>query len=785
MTKQRALRRRSKTNPNNNLSTRLSDSRASLLQYNHLLKVNKIAVQSWLGHVKYIGCHAKFSDDYQHIMLSRTWGKLFQITVGSAFTLILLFAFFFYLSESVHNPKFSFFMSWNLSAQTFLTIGYGNLCPNTFFGNIAVYFEVFLSMAFGALLTGIVFLKFSKAKSPVIFSENMCVSNDANGRPVLRARICLARNNALLLLPRYEMSLVILEESFEGSHMIRLRNLSLQNSSILFNANMNLTHVLDENSPLYKHWKHLYTVMKSGFDFPKSRWNLAILVTCVGVEEAFQTEVRSEAVYYTSNLKFDYDFGDMFDAEGAFQRPEGYLASMHILKLSNVAPSKYRLTLDMLIEIKNALKETGVAEPVRDAGTGVHDIEMAERHADDLGHEFGRDMRDLEEEKSEPEESDEDITAAADSLVAKESGFCHKYFHWNKHDNFDPENEKGAQRRDHETRVFLRSLDSSSIFLWVSQILFHGSTWYWYTLKSSVVGVSAFIFSVYTLMTMAFATFILFDPIAFTDGEKNIANGNNSSVQTKSTTFTDAFDFATQTLSSVGYGILSPKTTYAHIVVSVLGFLGWVCISTMSGIVWSRFAKPKVRILFAKNVVVTMWNGERVLMIRLAGLFRSKPITECTIDGSALLNVTGGNCRKNNILKFVRKTNPIFNLPGTFMHVIDETSSLYNIRTESQALDAGLLLSFTATGFDSCFQDTVYTKATYSMKRKQILFDQHYRDILGFHEDYVVVDMHFFHETRKDPPSFLTYCFVRRFFRVLRSMIENRAKERQNLIADD
>ena len=91
-------------------------------------------------------------------------------------------------------------------------------------------------------------------------------------------------------------------------------------------------------------------VIAKGHHFP--------LVTCVGVEEAFQTEVRSETVYYTSSLRFDMDFGDMFDEPGAFLNlPDTYRDSMDILKISDIVLTRHELKSESLLWIKNMLKD--------------------------------------------------------------------------------------------------------------------------------------------------------------------------------------------------------------------------------------------------------------------------------------------------------------------------------------------------------------------------------------------------------------------------------------------
>ena len=319
-----------------------------------------------------------------------------------------------------------------------------------------------------------------------------------------------------------------------------------------------------------------------------------------------------------------------------------------------------------------------------------------------------------------------------------------------------------------------------------SQVLCHGSTWYWYALQSKPSHVLACLLLFYVCLTSIFAILILVDSTAFIGDGLYEVKSNISAAQVVYNEFSVAFYFATQTLSTVGYGTLSPKSDYANWVVCVAGFFGWLGISTLSGITWSRFAKAQSRMIFSKHVVITSWNGERVLLVRVAGLFRAKPITECSLTGSAILKKPGVGYMKSYDLQFVRATNPIFNIPGTFMHIIDEASPLHDIYGELEAEIANLILSFVATGFDSAFKSTVYSSTYYLAARKEILFGYHYHDMICFHDDYVVVDMHYFHKTRKDAPSFLTYITVRSFFRRMKKMIHyNKSlKEGVNLIGE-
>ena len=117
------------------------------------------------------------------------------------------------------------------------------------------------------------------------------MTNSSNGQPILKFRFCLSRNGAMLLLPKYEMNLIMVEESYEGTRMIRLRKLKLQSSgSVLLNANFNLVHDLDTSSPLRKHWVAICNA-KKGIKITPAMLSFALLVTVEGVEATFQSNV--------------------------------------------------------------------------------------------------------------------------------------------------------------------------------------------------------------------------------------------------------------------------------------------------------------------------------------------------------------------------------------------------------------------------------------------------------------------------------------------------------------
>jgi inward rectifier potassium channel len=82
--------------------------------------------------------------------------------------------------------------------------------------------------------------------------------------------------------------------------------------------------------------------------------------------------------------------------------------------------------------------------------------------------------------------------------------------------------------------------------------------------------------------------------------------------------FSDAFFFSLETLATVGYGTMAPATFYGHAVSAIEIVCGMVFTAIMTGLLFVRFSKPRPRILYADQAVVTSHNCSPTLMVRIA-----------------------------------------------------------------------------------------------------------------------------------------------------------------------
>src|SRR5207244_5074447 len=85
--------------------------------------------------------------------------------------------------DSIANLKpRSFVESFFFSVQTLATVGYGHLYPQTLYGHIVTTIEIMTGMFLLAVMTGLIFVRFSRPIARVMFSNSMVVA-PLNGKP--------------------------------------------------------------------------------------------------------------------------------------------------------------------------------------------------------------------------------------------------------------------------------------------------------------------------------------------------------------------------------------------------------------------------------------------------------------------------------------------------------------------------------------------------------------------------------------------------------------------------
>lgn len=210
----------------------------------------------------------------------------------------------------------------------------------------------------------------------------------------------------------------------------------------------------------------------------------------------------------------------------------------------------------------------------------------------------------------------------------------------------------------------------------------------------AVIGVA------FLVLNTIFATLYLLDP----GGVANARPGN----------FADAFFFSVQTVGTLGYGVMSPRTLYTNLVATGETFVGLLNLGLATGLLFARISRPTARIMFSNRAVIAPMNGVPTLMLRAANRRRNL-VVEAEVSVTLIHDVVsaeGAVLRRFDELSVARSRSPLFFMTWQVMHAIDEQSPLRGETSESlTAKQAEILVVM--KGLDETFVSTIHARTSY------------------------------------------------------------------------
>jgi inward rectifier potassium channel len=211
--------------------------------------------------------------------------------------------------------------------------------------------------------------------------------------------------------------------------------------------------------------------------------------------------------------------------------------------------------------------------------------------------------------------------------------------------------------------------------------------------------------------------------------------------------FADAFFFSVQTMATIGYGKMAPRTLGANVLVTVEALAGLLGLALVTGVVFAKFARPTARVLFSDVAVVTRFDGVPSLLLRMANA-RGSQIAEASVHVVLLrseVTAEGDSVRRAHELHLTRSRSAFFALTWTVIHPITPDSPLHRETAESlPAADVDLIV--TLTGFDNSLAQTVH--AQHSYRGDEVRWNHRFVDVVTTQADGVrVLDFRGFHDT--------------------------------------
>ncbi|MDQ3033161.1 MAG: ion channel [Myxococcota bacterium] len=249
-----------------------------------------------------IGLSRSFWRDVYHRILEMRWPTFLAFAFGGYVAVHALFAVLYLAQpDSIANSDGSFWSAYFFSVQTMMTIGYGAMTPATAWANAIVLVEAFLGLLATAMLTGLVFAKFSKPKAAVLWSEVACIAMH-EGVPTLSIRMANERGNrvveaGLTLVAAFDTT------TKEGERFRRITDLHLvRRSSPLFFVSWTAMHRIDEHSPLFGETQASLAAK-----------TLEIMAVLTGLDETSSQSISARHSYLAADLRFGERFADILD----------------------------------------------------------------------------------------------------------------------------------------------------------------------------------------------------------------------------------------------------------------------------------------------------------------------------------------------------------------------------------------------------------------------------------------------------------------------------------------
>lgn len=240
--------------------------------------------------------------DPYHFALTLSWPRFFGALVLAFVLVNLVFGTIYWLLPgSVANARpGAFFDHFFFSVETLATVGYGVMSPGNGYGHTVASVEILIGMVGIALITGLVFARFSKPTARVLFS-NRAVVRDFDGGRVLMLRMANERHSHRIVEATAAMSLVRSEVSADRENIVAIHDLRLtRERNPVFALTWTLVHPIDELSPLH------------GLDAAALSANHSRIVVSVnGRDETMAASVYAGSSYEAEDIVFDGRFVDI------------------------------------------------------------------------------------------------------------------------------------------------------------------------------------------------------------------------------------------------------------------------------------------------------------------------------------------------------------------------------------------------------------------------------------------------------------------------------------------
>jgi inward rectifier potassium channel len=265
-------------------------------------------------------------DDIYHRALTIRWPVFFSLAAAIFLLLNAIFAGIYQLgTQPIANQyPHGFGGAFFFSVETLSTVGYGDMYPQTVYAHIVATVEIFTGMASIAVVTGLIFARFSRPRAKIIFANHPIVRM-IDGQSTLMIRAANTRQNVIAEASA-QLHLLRLEASPEGFRLRKIYDLKLvRDRHPIFMLSWSLMHVIDESSPLHGETRETLESTQSAF-----------LLSIEGIDETTSQSMLARQQWSHRELRWNHRYLDLVSDDGNGFNTIDYSVFHEVLPLDEV-----------------------------------------------------------------------------------------------------------------------------------------------------------------------------------------------------------------------------------------------------------------------------------------------------------------------------------------------------------------------------------------------------------------------------------------------------------------
>lgn len=199
---------------------------------------------------------------------------------------------------------------------------------------------------------------------------------------------------------------------------------------------------------------------------------------------------------------------------------------------------------------------------------------------------------------------------------------------------------------------------------------------------------------------------------------------------TPSAHFWETFFFSVQTLTTVGYGRVSPVGTAANVVVAVELLVGMLSFAIITGLLFARFSQPAARIRFSSKGLIAPFKDGYAFMFRVVNERNSQLVdVRALVAFSRMVVDSSGNMTRQFVsLPLDRERVMFFPLHWTVVHPITNDSPLANLSEEEFRQSKGEFV-ISLQGTDEATGQQMHARSSYGPD--ELVFYARFSNLFG------------------------------------------------------